>query len=490
MVLACVWLVGSGMLSAGPIRLHPENPHYLEYQGKACLLITSAEHYGAVLNADFDYERYLRTLKVEGMNYTRIFTGSYVETRESFDIGKNTLAPAVGAFLSPWVRVDEPAGFPGENKVDLSRWNPEYFQRLTGFVGLAESLDIIVEVTLFSSTYEDPGWVRNPFNPANNVNRIDPELKRQYSNTLDNGGLLKYQHALTEKVVRELNRFDNVFFEIQNEPWSDDPREAMRILKTLDPDPGRKAYYKWAEVGSEASLAWQRSMAQVVVETEASLDKKHLIAQNYANFWHSISEVDPHVSILNFHYAWPRSIWENYGWNRAVGFDESGFYGNEDATYLRQAWQFMLSGGAIFNNLDYSFYVGTEDGSGTNDAPGGGSRAFREGLVWLRDFIESFDFVRMRPDRNVVHHAPGLEWQGISEEGRQYALVFSRGIGGKWVDLNLPSGDFYCELYLPLGGTVVQKANLRVGEDEVTRVRLPRFEQMIAMKIFAAESGY
>ena len=44
---------------AQPISLHPQNPHYFLYKGKPAVLITSAEHYGAVLNADFDYKKYL-----------------------------------------------------------------------------------------------------------------------------------------------------------------------------------------------------------------------------------------------------------------------------------------------------------------------------------------------------------------------------------------------------------------------------------------------
>ena len=45
--------------AGGPIQLHPENPHYFLFEGKPLALITSAEHYGAVLNMDFDYEIYL-----------------------------------------------------------------------------------------------------------------------------------------------------------------------------------------------------------------------------------------------------------------------------------------------------------------------------------------------------------------------------------------------------------------------------------------------
>ena len=77
-----------------PIRLHPANPHYFLFRGKAVALITSGEHYGAVLNRDFDYRRYLATLEADGLNYTRLFTGSYVEVpAKSFGILHNDLAP-------------------------------------------------------------------------------------------------------------------------------------------------------------------------------------------------------------------------------------------------------------------------------------------------------------------------------------------------------------------------------------------------------------
>jgi hypothetical protein len=80
--------------AAVPIRLHPKNPHYVEFRGKAVALITSGEHYGAVFNGAFDYRRYLETLSADGLNYTRMFGGSYVEIPSgSFGIRRNDLAP-------------------------------------------------------------------------------------------------------------------------------------------------------------------------------------------------------------------------------------------------------------------------------------------------------------------------------------------------------------------------------------------------------------
>ena len=53
-----------------PIALHPENPHYFLWHGEPTLLITSGEHYGAVMNLDFDYVRYFDELQRNKLNHT------------------------------------------------------------------------------------------------------------------------------------------------------------------------------------------------------------------------------------------------------------------------------------------------------------------------------------------------------------------------------------------------------------------------------------
>lgn len=103
--------------AAGPIRLLPRNPHYFEFRGKAVALVTSGEHYGSVINQDFDYRRYLATLAADGLNYTRLFGGSYIEIpARSFGIRRNNLAPEAGRFIAPWAKEG--------GKFNLERWNP------------------------------------------------------------------------------------------------------------------------------------------------------------------------------------------------------------------------------------------------------------------------------------------------------------------------------------------------------------------------------
>ena len=62
------------------------------------MLITSGEHYGAVLNRAFDFRKYLDALAEDKLNLTRVFAGTYREVAgESFGIARNTLAPDMRA---------------------------------------------------------------------------------------------------------------------------------------------------------------------------------------------------------------------------------------------------------------------------------------------------------------------------------------------------------------------------------------------------------
>jgi hypothetical protein len=96
---AVVSFSAPALTSAQPIRLHPANPHYFLYRGRATFLVTSGEHYGAVLNPDFDQRTYLRTLARDGLNYTRLFTGSYFEARPH---GGRTSGDPGGSVAASW----------------------------------------------------------------------------------------------------------------------------------------------------------------------------------------------------------------------------------------------------------------------------------------------------------------------------------------------------------------------------------------------------
>ena len=186
MFTAILALAALAQNADGPIRLLPENPRYFQFRGEPAFLITSGEHYGAVLNLDFDHEPYLDELHRRGFNQTRTFAGTYREVPESFNIRDNTLGPKPGRYQSPWIMDGD--------KYDLDRFDPAYFERLRSFVSEAGQRGIVVELVLFCPFYEEPLWKVNPMNAANNVNEVG-DCPREEVYTLQHPDLLDRQLA-------------------------------------------------------------------------------------------------------------------------------------------------------------------------------------------------------------------------------------------------------------------------------------------------------
>src|SRR5690349_3414498 len=108
--LLVLWALGAAGSYGEPIKLNPVNPHYYLFDGKPTILITSAEHYGGVVNGEFDYIAYFDALKAYGMNYTRIYPGFLFEPMGKFMKG-NTLGSKPSKLVLPWARSDKP-GYP------------------------------------------------------------------------------------------------------------------------------------------------------------------------------------------------------------------------------------------------------------------------------------------------------------------------------------------------------------------------------------------
>lgn len=411
------------------ICLHPDNPHYLLWRGKPTVLITSGEHYGAVMNAPFDYVAYLDELQSVGLNLTRIFSGVYCEAYGDFDIKDNTLAPGRGHLLCPFARSRTPGYANGGNKFDLTKWDEAYFERLKDFVAQAAQRGIVVEFTFFCPYYAASQWDLSPFNAHNNVNGADlPPIGRE--NGLTHPKLLEVQQALVRKVVMELKDAGNLYYEVCNEAYG---------------------------VPSQ----WQQKIANTIVETEKEFSRKHLIAQNTSPVYDA---VHPAVSIFNFHPgALNVSVRSHYGLNKLAGLDETSPFGKPlgAATtafdYRRWGWTHLLDGGAIYDNLDYSFTVEHPDGAYQQweEQPGGHMAAMRKQLRILKDFIDGFDFIRMKPDTAVVHGgvpAGGAAYV-LAKSGEAYAIYLH---GGQQATLMLavPAGRYRAEWINTLNGNV------------------------------------
>jgi hypothetical protein len=442
--------------NAQPIALHSDNPHYFFYKGKPTILITSGEHYGAVLNIDFDYERYLDELQSKGLNLTRVFTGAYVEPAGAFNIANNTLAPPSEKFICPWPRSTEPGYAGGGNKFDLTRWNDRYFTRLTDFMKAAEKRDVVVELALFCPFYEDKQWVLSPMHANNNINGVG-RIDRNNVYTLDkNGGLLRVQETLVRKIVTELKGFSNMIYEICNEPYF-----------------------------GGVTMEWQHHIASIIADEEKGFEYQHLISQNIANGTARISDPHSSVSVFNFHYASPPyAVANNFHLDKVIGDNETGFDGNSDSTYRKEGWEFILAGGGLYNNLDYSFTVGHEDGSFhyPSTQPGGGSAQLRQQLGYLQKFISGFAFVSMKPDSTIAStNKANIKPYVLTEPGKQYAIYVSKG-GGTEIYLELPAGDYVLAWFDPLTGKFEKRQQLKHKEGKAKLIS-PGYKEDAALSI-------
>jgi hypothetical protein len=279
----------------------------------------------------------------------------------------------------------------------------------------------------------------SPFNPANNINQTTA-IEYKKINTLDNGNILPFQERYTRKLVKEVSQFSNVIFELQNEPWSDQPQFVGVINPYLFP-PARTQFPNSIEVADKLAIAFQTDVKQWIESEEASLPHKHLIAQNYCDFGLPIADTIPGVSIVNFHYAYPETASVNQGIGKAIAYDETGFLGQDDAAYRRQAWNFILSGGGLFGALDYSFSPGHEEGDDTApNGPGGGRPAFRAQLAILSAFLKTLPLRELAVDTRIVAHAGGTYPRALSN-GRVYAIYLD-GNGPVQLALNLPAGHY------------------------------------------------
>ncbi len=415
--------------AAEPIQLHPDNPRYFQWRGKPTILITSGEHYGAVLNLDFDYVAYLETLAADGLNHTRTFSGVYREAPSSFGITDNTLAPALERYIGPWARAGE--------KFDLTKWDDAYFARLKDFMAQAAKRNIVVELNFFCPFYEEILWTINPMNARNNINGIG-NCKREEVYALKHDDLTEIQLALVRKTVTELRDFDNLYYEVCNEPYF-----------------------------GGVTMDWQRRVVDEIVAAEREFPAKHLISLNIANGRAKIEKPHPAVSIFNFHYTHPPDVIAmNSHIRKVIGENETGFRGKDDVLYRTEAWDFILAGGALYNNLDYSFTAKHPRGDFlAYKSPGGGSLALRKQLRILKNYIESFDFIRMKPSNSVIQGGTvsadlfgkparaEVTTRVLVEEGKQYA-IYVKGGTSVILTLALPEGRYRVEWINPRTGNL------------------------------------
>lgn len=302
-------------------------------------------------------------------------------------------------------------------------------------------------------------------NAGNNINGVG-DIRRQNVFALKDEKLTAVQDAMVRRVVTELNRFDNLYYEICNEPYE-------RAGQTQ---------------------AWQAHVADVIVATEQGLPQKHLIAQGLpwrpANLPKGRGErVMPNrlVSILNFHGASPpRPVSLYYDLNKVIAYDETGGRSRSADPYRNGAWEFIIAGGAVYDHLDFSFTVGNEDGFTRDTVPGGGGPELRRQLTILKAFMGGFDFVRMKPDNSIVEvKSEKVTAHALVEQGRAYAVYVNGGTRAE-VIAKLPAGTYDADWMDTKTGAVVGGGRFTHPGGRRT-LTSPEYRGDIALRILNAD---
>ena len=354
------------------------------------------------------------------MNLTRVWC-------MGFPLGPT---PMLDGFLQPWPR--NSAG-----KWDLSKWDEAYFARIKAFAKDASDRGIVVEYTMFSTYYDDARWKSGPFYPANNVQGHGPSSRYDCYRQVD-ANLLAAQKAAIRRIVRELNGFDNVFFEIQNEPFWNDPG-----------------------VKDSQEVAFHNTMLAEIRAEQAGLPNRHMVAHNFPQQSAALSSG---FDIINEHYpaavpgttiAGAEALLANqYSRGKILSLDET-----DTTTELKtrlEAWMFFVGGGGIFNGLDAQEVVYSRSNP-SGDNPLGNS--IRGSIENAATYMESLDLTNLRRSLSwVVGGVPsGATLQASATPGHQYVAYLHHG--------RIPSNSNFQINYDPIDNSN-HNASLRISLPE------------------------
>ncbi len=476
----------------GPVKIDPDNTHYFSYKGHPLVLVTSDHHYGAIIDQDFDYAKYLKFLADNGMNLTRIYPGGMFEPPDKYQKG-NPLGPLPGRQLLPWARSEQDGANPSlaeagqpSFKYDLDSWNPAYFARLKAFVELAGKYDIIVEVPFFNGMYADcwPLMAMYHGNNIQNIGQYEAQDCGLYTMVDDrNKQVMNYQKAYIQKLVVELNEYDNVIYDICDEPSLQGLSDGSIIVH---PD--------------SLIAPWINEMKDAFINAEKSLPGKHLLGQTVQNLspdfskeawceWLPCEYVKPAENALNI----------DYQANKPIVNVESNYFGSSltkdaytsDAVRI-EGWWFMLGGGAGSINLNGDYYRKSESGQPVTVNQIAPQRKI------LKEFMEGLDLSRLTKFSKISGIREGAFCNGIAEDGKQYALYLFHGSydsnwganfipkPGNYLDTltlnDIPEGAYLVHWYNPVSGSEV-RAEKRSTEGGKLMVITPAYALDIVIKI-------
>lgn len=499
---------------SAPIRIHPQNPKLFEFRGQPRVLLTATEHYGAVMNRPFQFERYLADAAEKHMTLTRLFL-LFRELQASIN-PYSTCKPETPDYIAPFVRTGPGRALDQELKYDLDRPNPEYFDRLHRFLSLTSDYGIIVECVLLSNTYAPHIWALNPLNAHNNINGLE-EIEWPDYLTRRHPRLFERQVAHVRKIVADTNSYDNIIYEICNEPGGRAPGSA-------------------ANPSLEEVNQWLAALITVVRETEARLPNQHLIVGQEAfsyEPWEQGSDHSFHslgYDVVNMH-PLPNTTYggqsydlgvfmskqlrlralrdygqATYAESKPLNQDEDNVasqYKDVDGwtIHRKRAWTVVLSGGH-YDYIDFSIINYCEIGTPESQ------RHIRSWMKVLSEFIHSLDLARAHPLVGLLQEQPPHTLEvAFGIEGEDYAIYLAderelpaarglpdgdkmdpgagRPLGGH-ITLDLPDGVYQVACFDPKTGLYSPAIQIRGGRS--IRLAAPTFVHDLMLRLTRSSS--
>ncbi len=405
----------------------------------------------------------------------------------------NPLGPRQGRQILPWAKSDSQGansllaekGKPSY-KYDLDKWNPEYFKRLRSFVESANEKNIIVEIAFFNGMYADcwPLMAMYHDNNVQNIGRYELNDCGIFTTaSAQNMDVIKYQKAYIQKITSELNNFDNLIYDICDEPSLQGLANGSIIVR---PD--------------SLITPWINIMKDVFLQSEKSLPKKHLLGQTVQNLSPDLSD-NQWCEWLPTEYVTPagKALNLDYNRNKPIVDVETNFFGTSltknaygpDAVRI-EGWWFMISGGAGMINLNGKFYRGNETGDTITR-----NQVVPQKRI-LIDFMNSLNLAGLKRFTDFSTAPSGASSCGISDDGKQYAIylfhaspdkewgcsfVIQPGVYSETLTLNnIPDGAYSLKWIDPVTGFVKNSERLNIKGGNVKLIS-PRYSLDIVLKI-------
>ncbi|MDI7275384.1 MAG: hypothetical protein QME94_05360 [Anaerolineae bacterium] len=319
---------------------------------------------------------------------------------------------------------------------------------------------------------------------------------------------MQYEERFIRRMVEELNDFGNVYYELCNEPvFSTEPTEER----------------------SQQIVAWHAHMAHFLRNVERNLPRQHLIAANPhfqvrvpAGPGEPNTQLDdpahfenPEIDVINYHYiscgkrargllfdefashgdlvdARGGVVWgflrERDRFRKPIVFDEtySGIVLGAPERYpinRAEAWETVLSGGAGYNSLDWSFTIADETGSGKVPLTDGrclDGRRLRDWLALCRQLLRQYDLAALVPAPDVLpEHIPGYGY-AVSTDGQGRYIVYlvdqtlyeARPCSPRTLTLQVtvPQGSYLVRTFDPRTGGVADLGTIE-GQQALLTVR-------------------